>query len=353
MATPRTATFPFSAQCNLGRQSDECSLYLGATAKWRRFQGAAFSDLGVQFQSCDVKVGDRLRLRFHFKKSRCSVFWNGRFVAVLTDELPQRVCPAISVAFEHTFETTQWRIVDAAELESEQQSVADDDEKMLQLRVDANDNDRPSLRSFSSSAPLIPRRREKVTPIAFPDFEWDPHRKSSRISLSADRRTASLSDRLVGAWRCFVAKPLLKASALRGVEWEVTLRRIPDNPSQLHFMMGFVASAALSTLDYNSDLGDDAQHCCLYLNGLRGFQKYTAASEWAYVDAERWKSDNVSVGDTFEFGMDFEAETATVFYNGECVGVLTDALPSELYVAMAAAYEHSFETTKWNLIAKE
>ncbi len=58
----------------------------------------------------DCRVGDRFALRFNFENHECCGFYNDQKIGVLTEDLPERICPALSSATKHAFETTKWEV---------------------------------------------------------------------------------------------------------------------------------------------------------------------------------------------------------------------------------------------------
>merc|ERR1712183_190185 len=61
----------------------------------------------------------------------------------------------------------------------------------------------------------------------------------------------------------------------------------------------------------------------------------------------KWKGSNSKAGDRMILEFDFVNSKCTASYNGEVVGVLSDALPNQIYIGVVAMYDGlSFETTK-------
>ena len=58
----------------------------------------------------NIQSGDRLRLRFDWRRRECTAFWNDDFVGIVTSELPRKIYPAASAFYSGSFETTLFEV---------------------------------------------------------------------------------------------------------------------------------------------------------------------------------------------------------------------------------------------------
>ena len=100
----------FVRNVNLGRDKHECGLYVGGTNPFQKFAAKTFTKYDDKWKSNIIKIGDRLSLLFDFNLSKCTIYFNDTIVGLLTEQLPDALYPAMSVAYEHQFETTRWKI---------------------------------------------------------------------------------------------------------------------------------------------------------------------------------------------------------------------------------------------------
>lgn len=100
----------FVRTVNLGRDKHECGLYVGGTNPFQKFAAKTFTKYDEKWKSNMIKAGDRISLLFDFNLLKCTIYFNDKMIGLLTEQLPDALYPAMSVAYEHEFETTRWRI---------------------------------------------------------------------------------------------------------------------------------------------------------------------------------------------------------------------------------------------------
>merc|ERR1712137_855598 len=84
-------------------------------------------------------------------------------------------------------------------------------------------------------------------------------------------------------------------------------------------------------------------------SGNDRFTKYTNSLSTALSDIGH-KPKDCAVGDRFAIAFDFVAKRATAFYNGQRLGLITDALPTNVYPALSMCNEgESVETTAFEI----
>ena len=96
----------------LGENQYQCSLSIEAAQvngfhKYHRQQLTKYPEFRVN----DVKINDKFEIRFDFVKKECSVYWNGKFISILHDKLPDKLYPAASCCMPHEFECTKWQLL--------------------------------------------------------------------------------------------------------------------------------------------------------------------------------------------------------------------------------------------------
>ena len=61
-----------------------------------------------EWNSNEIIANDTFEIRFDFKSKSCSFHYNGKFVCILHDKLPEKLYPAIACAIKAEFECTKW-----------------------------------------------------------------------------------------------------------------------------------------------------------------------------------------------------------------------------------------------------
>ena len=190
-----------------------------------------------------------------------------------------------------------------------------------------------------------------------PPFEWDASKKGSNITLSNANKTAT---KTADIWNSVLCTSKLNAGTMSAVHWELTLRerrceRLDSSREYMAIMMGFVNGD-----DYGRVRMDNSLGCNEY--GKRGtmlniysgndrFKKFINGSQTELSDIGH-KARDCKVGDRFEIELDFVAKRATAFYNGLRIGLITDALPTNVYLALSLFQHVSVETTKFEITYK-
>lgn len=184
-----------------------------------------------------------------------------------------------------------------------------------------------------------------VTPkFQFPKFEWDSARKHADIVLSNENQTMShVRDQ---NWRTVIAKPELSSESMLSVSWEITIRNI-GKLGYLH--IGFVDSDIVDQVKLEATCFGTSVRPKEFALGISSgvvsrYQNGTEAMKF-----NNWTGSDLKAGDRLLFTMNFEKSTITVHYNGNSMGVLSEALPHRLYVAANAYTPITLETTRFEI----
>lgn len=172
-------------------------------------------------------------------------------------------------------------------------------------------------------------------------FEWDPARKGESVKLSNNNKKM----RNRGFWRSVYSKQKLSADSMTEVSWEVTIN---DIDSAVQLMIGFVDSCKIECIDVNNYLGTTGSALYIQSVGDDRFSVYNGTNE--VFDKEKWKASKCRNGDRILMTFDFVTSKCSVSYNGEHVGVISQEVPNELYLAVSPYSKCSLETTKFDII---
>ena len=121
-------------------------------------------------------------------------------------------------------------------------------------------------------------------------------------------------------------------------------------------MMGYLDGAQYDSARLDSYLGRSAQ-------GTRGAMLFISSAYDEFrkfvngpndkLDAIGHKPNECRTGDRFKVHFDFVARRATAFYNDQRLGLIADALPQKLYLALSLCFKgESVEMTKLEVIRK-
>ena len=97
----------------LGGYKTEYSIYIDAFTSenpFSRYNNGEETERYDTFISNNVKVNDTLTIQFDFDKKQCRFYYNKQFVAILSDELADKVYPAMACCFKSQFECTKWEL---------------------------------------------------------------------------------------------------------------------------------------------------------------------------------------------------------------------------------------------------
>eukprot|EP01084_Bolivina_argentea_P297191 511957_1 len=210
-----------------------------------------------------------------------------------------------------------------------QMNVLKNDMNDIKLKLIEKDNEMKKYKN-DINAMVEQKHNEIQRSIQFPPFEWDPATKSKDIHLSNFNKFIACTSG--GNQKC-VAKNLLSSTEISTVIWRLTVRKL--HSSCYYFNIGYVEKNAVKMLSIQPN---------------RQFQTRNNSS-WA-KNYDKWRTENIKVGDTFEFAFNFNTRQCTIHYNDQMVGLLCDNLPSEIYPAITISNTNSLETTKWQVTAK-
>merc|ERR1712087_265292 len=188
------------------------------------------------------------------------------------------------------------------------------------------------------------------TTVATAILEFDPSKKGEGITLSNGNKMVTYQSSS-GSWRSVLGKTKLTADTMSSVTWEITLR---VRHKSMAFKIGFLEGDDYAAVQLNNWIGHNTQGCkgaMIYINaGNEKFYNQTAYGSDDFLPDIGRKPKDCKAGDRFEIQFDFVEKRATALYNGKSIGLITDALPTNVYpaVTLLRVYE-SVETTKFEI----
>merc|ERR1712176_781224 len=148
------------------------------------------------------------------------------------------------------------------------------------------------------------------------------------------------------SYRAVVSKTKLSGDEWTSVTWEVTWKDGDDFWPNV--TIGYVDGKAVDSVRlYDNYIGDRPQECAL---GILSDGFYKLGEGNGTMFDEKWKGLNCRIGDRIRFAFDFEARRCTVYYNDELVGILSEALPDDIYLACCCGYKGHLQTTKFQAV---
>ena len=187
-------------------------------------------------------------------------------------------------------------------------------------------------------------------------FEWDSEKCDKVVTISEDKLTVNNKRGGNGA---VLAKNLLSSSALKAVNWEITLKTMTAR--NVGFCMGYVEHDRTQSVEFGTSeqlkwIGNsqgqrslsvvffecafETFHECVFEKSYHGmYEKYD----------KKWDPKKVKQGDKFEIQFDFIKKESSCYWNGNLIGILDDKLPDKVYPAITTTGNHEFECTKWEL----
>ena len=185
-------------------------------------------------------------------------------------------------------------------------------------------------------------------------LQWDPSRSGNGIELSNNNTTIKHTDG--GNYRPVITKQPLRVKDLLSVDWTVTINELGS--STFYHQLGFVDSSNVDSIDLNENhhLGRDGAHRgnkehAWWIYNI--WYTYTNGKESPYFD-RKYSNSNIKKGDRFRLFFDFEKGKCDLYYNGEYVGILTDALNqySEIYLVENPFYQVT-ATSNFTIVSKK
>ena len=175
-------------------------------------------------------------------------------------------------------------------------------------------------------------------------FEWDPSRTHNKVTLSNDNRTITFESPLSNKWGTVISKHELCSETMSSVLWEVTLYDITSRIN--YFMLGFVDSGAVDQVRGGWCFAQEARpkECAIGIYS-HCFSQCANGKELNFDS--KWKGSDCSNGNRILLEFDFVHYRCTVYYNEEYVGVISNTLPSRLYIVGNLSSSITLETTKF------
>lgn len=174
-----------------------------------------------------------------------------------------------------------------------------------------------------------------------PRFEWDPHRTSEFVKLSNGGTRFTSTQHI---WQSVCSLNAISAKDFSIVSWELTLKL---KPFRTWIVMGYIDSEYISEFDAWKRIGKTQNQLGMSVfdggpAGIYTNDNMTRAPSEFKIDTK--------VGDRIRLEFDFKAKKCNAFYNDEEIGLLTDHLPHQIYLAVSvygsmASRVISFETT--------
>jgi len=174
-------------------------------------------------------------------------------------------------------------------------------------------------------------------------FEWDPTRKSAKLSLSDEGTLFTQND---SGYESLCCKPccILSAQTMSSVRWKLTLRAMKDD---CELWMGVMDAKHIESFNTGTKVGSQ-----LHQMGSKIHHKYppkrfiNGSGSRISEKKMQWKCN-----DRMELRFDLKRRTCDVFFNEESVGTLTTRLPDEMYLIASSYYKGSvFETTLFEVL---
>jgi len=181
-------------------------------------------------------------------------------------------------------------------------------------------------------------------------FEWDVHRRHPDIKLKHKGTSARYQKN--GFWRTVISKNVLTAESMKAVTWELTLGDVPETGIG-GLKLGFVDANEVNNVRLSShSLGsaERPKECALYI--YKHCLYRLEGTECVKFDA-KWKGTACCSGDRVSMRFDFDKRKCTVWYNDEEIGVLSDAVPGELFIVANPYTAITLDTTKFEAIPNE
>ena len=176
-------------------------------------------------------------------------------------------------------------------------------------------------------------------------LEWDPDRKHKDLILSNDNK--SLTHKKSSCWNTAVLKSKVTIISEGSIQFEVTLRDVEDGA---HMMLGWAAASAVDDIQMSNFLGSKSRptECAFYCN-FNCFSQYYHDKHTNFD--RKWRGQHLKDGD--RIGMIFKGNVCTLQLNDEKVGILSENVPSAIYLAACPYRDITIECTKLEMIDDE
>ena len=184
------------------------------------------------------------------------------------------------------------------------------------------------------------------TPKTWP-FEWDPARTHEELKLSKywQRFTMTSTGWIKYNNRSLCSRHPISADFASSVTWELTMKEKGDDG--LYLLIGFIDGQHIDKFDKETMIGLNENEVALEI--------WDGHSVKIKTNGKKKKTDfdgkiASKVGDCFRLNFNLISRECYAFYNEEPLGLVTESLPQEIYMACTLDRKDiSFETTLFDV----